>query len=73
VGQVLGVDDVALLLELPDDLGDVQGVVEDDRVREQGVELRGLLLGDRARKAIDAAFGVDAEADGDGGATPLAA
>jgi hypothetical protein len=33
-GQVLGVDDVALLLELAHDLGDVQGVVEDDLLTE---------------------------------------
>lgn len=34
------VDDAALLLELAHDLGHIQGVVEDHRVREQGVELR---------------------------------
>jgi hypothetical protein len=60
VGQVLGVDDVALLLELPDDLGNVQGAVEDDRVREQRVEFRSLLLLDGVVVGDDAAV---AEAD----------
>jgi len=58
VGQVLGVDDVALLLELAHDLGDVQGVVEDHRVREQSVEFRGLLLLDGVVVGDDVATGI---------------
>lgn len=60
VGQALGVDDAALLLEPADDLGDVQGVVEDHLVREQRVEFRGLLLLDGVVVGDDAAV---AEAD----------
>ncbi|WSB04825.1 hypothetical protein OIE54_39680 [Streptomyces sp. NBC_01794] len=59
-GQALGVDDAALLLELAEDLGDVQGVVEGHRVREQRVEFRGLLLLDGVVVGDDAAV---AEAD----------
>ncbi|OHV20217.1 hypothetical protein BBK14_08195 [Parafrankia soli] len=44
MGEIFGGDDVALLLELAHDLGDVQGIVEDGRVGGQGVELRGLLV-----------------------------
>nr|WP_206506923.1 hypothetical protein [Streptomyces chrestomyceticus] len=45
---------------MPHDLGDVQGVVKDDRVREQGVALHRLHLLDRVVVRDDAAV---AEAD----------
>lgn len=60
VGQVLGVDLPSLLQQLADDLGDVQGVVEDHRVGQQGVEFHRLLLLDGVVVGDDAPV---AEAD----------